>query len=105
MKHLLKEGKISRLFPEDKEGGGMSGEVHLIRHKKNKYVLRKCKTGERADSIEEMAKKFEKYGFTPRLLGRYKNHLFFEFIEGRDLTSKDIKYAEKAGKILGIIHR
>jgi len=33
MKHLLKEGEISLLLPEGK-GGGLSGEVHSIKHRK-----------------------------------------------------------------------
>ncbi len=106
MKHLLKNSKISKLFPDEKNMGGMSSEVHLIRHCGKKYVLRVCKSDERADLFEEVSRKFEKYGFIPKLLGRHKNNLFFEYLQGRDLREKDaLRYAETIGKICAIINK
>ena len=104
MRHLLKEGEISKLLPKG-GGGGASKEVYLIKHKGKKYVVRKCKTKDRADTFEKITKKFEKYDFLPKYLGRYRNNLFFEYIKGRDLTDKDVKYAEKVGKIYGYINQ
>jgi hypothetical protein len=104
MESFFKKGKISPLFPT--EGiGGVSREVHLIEFKGKKYALRKCKTKDRADLFEKISKRFEKYGFVPKFIGRHKNNLFFEYLEGRDLSYKDTKYAEEIGKICGIVHR
>jgi len=105
MKDILKHGKIVPITSEQ-GGGGLTREVHLIRYNGKKYVLRKCATKERADLYEKLTKKFEKYGFLPKFLGRYKNNLFFEYLPGRDLREKDaLKYSREIGRICGIVNR
>ena len=99
MKHLLKEGKISLLLPEG-EGGGLSGEVHLIKHKDKNYVVRRCQNLEKAKHYASLSKKFKKYGFLPKLLGRHGKDVFYEYIGGRDLRkAESIKVFEQLGKI------
>jgi len=104
MGHLLSQGEIKELLPEN-EGGGLSGEVHLVRHNGQKYVLRKCDTYLRAARYETYAKKFAKYHFLPKFLGREGKNIFLEFIEGRDLTSNDSgRYLEQVGAIAAHIN-
>ncbi len=103
MKSILKQGKISPLFVEGSTSG-MSREVHLVEHDGEKYVLRKCKTKERADLFENISKRFENYGIIPRFVGRHKNNLIFEYLEGRDLKSEDKKYAFKIGELYGKVN-
>jgi thiamine kinase-like enzyme len=105
MKHLLKEGEISLLLPEG-EGGGLSGEVHLIKHRNEKYVVRRCDKLSKAKLYESLSQKFEKQGFLPRLLGRHGKDVFYEYVEGRDLTKKekmDVFY--QIGKICAQINK
>ncbi|MBI2044401.1 hypothetical protein HYT24_03490, partial [Candidatus Pacearchaeota archaeon] len=67
MKYLLTKGEISELINDS--GGGLSGEVYLVKHKDKKYILRKCKNIQRAKKYEFVSSKFEKYGFLPKFLG------------------------------------
>ena len=87
-KEILKEGKISRLIP-DEANAGMSGEVHLLEHQGKKYVVRKCRTKERADLFEEIIKKFKRDGFLPRLFCRCGNDLLLEYLPGRDFRGDE----------------
>jgi hypothetical protein len=104
MKHLLKEGIIQELVSET--GGGISGEVHLITHNKQKYILRKCNTLEKAKNYELISKKLENYNILPKFLGRYGKNVFFEFIEGRDLTKEENpKTFIQIGMIVAIISK
>ena len=105
MKNIIKEGEISLLFPEG-EGGGLTGETNLVKHNGQKFVLRKCETISKAKYYEHLSKKFEKFGFFPKLIGRIGKNVLFEYIEGRDLKGKGekIKYIEDIGKILGTIN-
>ncbi|MBT7238087.1 hypothetical protein HN865_04495 [Candidatus Woesearchaeota archaeon] len=106
MKKILKGGKIKLLLPEG-EGGGLTGETHLVEYDHQKYVLRKCETLSKSRYYEHLSKKFEKYGFFPKFLGRLGKNVFFEYIEGRDLRSNEEKteYLFEIGKILGIINK
>jgi hypothetical protein len=105
MKFIIKKGKISGLFPPYRVGGGgLSKEVHLFVYHGKKYIVRKCKTKERADSFEEIIEKLEKHKFLPKYLGRKRNNLFFEYIPGRDLTEEDTRYAARIGKIYGYVN-
>jgi hypothetical protein len=52
MKHLLEEGDITRLFSD--EGGGDTGEVHLLKHNEKKYVLRIAPNVKTANSYVEI---------------------------------------------------
>ncbi len=88
MKYIIKEGEISILLPEG-EGGGLSGEVHLIKHEGKKYVVRRCKELKKAKQYEFISKKLGKYGFLPKFLGRYGKDVLYEYIEGRDLRKDE----------------
>jgi thiamine kinase-like enzyme len=103
MKHLLKEGKITRLFSD--EGGGDTGEVHLLKHKGKKYVLRIAPDIKTAKKYVEIYNGLEKYKILPKLLHYSGKNIIFEYIEGRDLINKDIspKIAYSVGKITGCI--
>ena len=101
MKHILKEGEISLLLPES-GFGGISKQVHLVRHNRKKYVLRKCRTRQDAKNIIEIHKKLDKFGFLPKLLDHRGRFLLFQFIPGRDCrTTDDSKVAYEVGKIAG----
>ena len=105
MKHLIKEGEISLLLPEG-EGGGLSGEVHLIKHRNEKYVVRRCSKLSIARGYEDISIKFEKYKFLPRFLGRYGKDVFYEYVEGRDLRDRESPNVfEQIGKISARINK
>lgn len=105
MKHILKEGKISLLLPEG-EGGALSGEVHLIQYDNKKYIVRRCEEISQAKFYESISKKFEKYGFLPKFLGRFGKDVLYEYIEGRDLTKEEsLSTIEQMGRIAGYINR
>ena len=105
MKHILKQGEISELLPENM-AGGISGEAHLVKHEGKKYVLRKCKSIKKAKYYEFLASKFEKYGFLPKFLGRYGKNVLYEYIEGRDLRIKEKgKVIEQIGKIAAYVNK
>ena len=90
MRKVLKKGEITLLLPEG-EGGGLSGEVHLVRYDNQKYVVRRCETLKIARGYEAISKKFEKDGFLPKFLGRFGKDVLYEYIEGRDLKQKESK--------------
>ncbi len=103
MNHLLKHGHIERFVPEEGTGG-LSGEVHLLTHAGKKYILRRCGDIATAKKYEGYSKKFEKYGFLPKFLGRHKNDVMYEFIEGRHLRQNEQgKGFEQLGRMEGII--
>lgn len=105
MKIILKEGKIDLLGPT-KHGGALSGEVHLIKHNNKKYIVRKCNTLSKAKKYVELTKKFEKYQFLPKLLGRQGKNVLFEFIEGRELdVDESPKVFEQIGRIAACINK
>lgn len=106
LKKIINEGEISQLFPEG-EGGGLTGETHLVKHNNQKFVLRRCESISKAKYYEHLSEKFEKFGFLPKLIGRSGKNVLFEYIEGRDLKGKGerIKYIGEIGKILGIINK
>lgn len=106
MKHILKKGKISKLLPEDIEGGGgLSNETHLIQYNGKRYVLRKCKSKKDADNYEKISQKLFSKNILPRLLYRQDKDLIYEFIPGRDLRLKDaLKASFQIGEITAKIH-
>jgi hypothetical protein len=106
MNNIIKEGETSLLFPEG-EGGGLTGETNLVKYHGQKFVLRKCETISKAKYYEHLSKKFEKFGFFPKLVGRVGKNVLFEYIDGRDLKGKGekINYIEDIGKILGTINK
>lgn len=104
MKHLLKRGEISSLIPET--GGGLSGEVYLIKYNNQKYIVRKCSSYKIAKRYEMLSKKLEKYKILPKFLGRYGKNVFYEYIEGRDLKKEEPKKIfEQIGKITAHIDK
>ncbi len=105
MKHLIKKGKVSILMPEG-EGGGLSGEVHLVEYDGNKYVVRRCLDLKKARLYEFISKKLEKKGFLPKFLGRDKKDVFYEYIEGRDLRQNEkMEIYYQLGKIGGSVNK
>lgn len=105
MKHLLTQGEISRLMP-DNTWGGWSGEVHLIKHENKKYVVRRCTSLKKAKYYEFLNKLFEKDGFLPKFLGRHGKDVFYEYIEGRDLRENEkMEIFEKIGEIMAKINK
>jgi len=99
MKHILDKGEIKELVA-DSGSAGWSGETHLIRHEGKKYVLRRCKTTQKAKRYEEIYGKLGRYGFLPKLLGRIKKDVLFEYIQGRDLRGKETaSIIRQVGKI------
>jgi len=104
LKKEIAEGKLTRIIP--RAGGGLTGEVHLLRYKDKKCVVRRCKDLETAENYQKIYKKLEKYGFLPRFLGRQGNDVCFEYIDGRHLRKDDpSKVYEKIGKIAAQINR
>lgn len=105
MKHWIKKGKISILMPEG-EGGGLSGEVHLIEYDGKKYVLRRCLNVKKAKLYESISRQIEKKGFLPKFLGREGKDVLYEFIEGRDLKQNEkLNMYYQLGKIGGHINK
>lgn len=105
MKHILEKGEIKELFSDSGEGG-WSKEVHIVNYNGEKYVLRRCRSLERAKDFEFLFKKFEKYDFLPKLYGRFENDLLMEYIEGRDLRKKELsKTFEQIGRICAIVNK
>jgi hypothetical protein len=99
MKKFLKDAEISRLFPEEQEGG-LTKETHLVKKGKEKYVLSICKKTQAADFYEALSKRLEKYGFLPKLLKRQGKRLLYEYIPGRDVRRTDaLKVAYPIGQI------
>ena len=88
MHDILSRGELAILLPEG-EGGGLSGEVHLIRHNNQKYVVRRCQSLKTAKFYEFVSKELEKYAFMPKFLGRSEKDVLYEYIEGRDLREKE----------------
>ncbi len=106
MKHILKEGQITLLLPDEETGGGLSGEVHLVTYNNKKYVVRRCSKVSIAKRYEEISKKFGKYNFLPKFLGRFGKDVLFEYIEGRDLTKiESLNSLEQMGRIAGYINK
>jgi hypothetical protein len=107
MKEILNQGKISALFPDDQEGGGaLSGEVHLIKHENKKYVVRICDDIKKAKYYEKISKQLQNKKIIPNFLGRYKNNVFYEFIEGRDLKQKEkLEVFLQLGKIGAYVNK
>ncbi|MCX6750502.1 MAG: hypothetical protein NTZ83_03520 [Candidatus Pacearchaeota archaeon] len=106
MKHILKKGKITLLVSDKEVGGGLSGEVHLVEYENNKYIVRRCSNTSIAKGYEDISKKFERYHFLPKFLGRFGKDVLFEYIEGRDLTKiESLKSLEQMGKIAGYINK
>ena len=105
MKHILTQGEVSLLF-SDEGGGALSGEVHLVKHKKDKYVVRKCPDLRKAKGYEKISKEFEKYGFFPKLIGRFGKDVLYEYIEGRDLRKNERPWVfGEIGKIAAHINK
>jgi len=105
MKHILKEGQLSILLPEG-EGGALSGEVHLLKYKGERYVVRKCSTLLKAKYYEAISKKLEKYNFLPKFLGRFGKDVLYEFINGRDLRRNERGFVfEQLGEIGAFINK
>lgn len=88
MKHILKEAQISSLVSDSGEPG-WSGEVHLAKHTEGNYVVRKCKTLQRAKEYERVFNQLSKRTILPRFFGRYGKNLLYEYLPGRDLTKKE----------------
>jgi len=104
MKHILKEGEINLILTE--KGGGLTNEVHLVKHNDNKYILRKCDSLKRAKGYELISKELERYGFFPKFLGRYGKDVLYEYIEGRDLGEKEnVKLFKQVGEISAHINK
>jgi hypothetical protein len=88
IEEVLDKGTISPLA-SDSGRFGWSGEVHLLVHANNKYVVRICQDVARAKQHETTSNKLERYGFLPALLGRVEDKIVYEYIEGRDLKKKE----------------
>lgn len=105
MKEIIKKGNISLLISR-KQGGGLSKEVHLLKYSGKKYVLRRCKEVLKAKRYESISKRFAKYGFLPKFLGRFEKDVLFEYIQGRELTGKEsLNTLKQIGKIAGYINK
>jgi thiamine kinase-like enzyme len=84
----------------------LSGEVHLVQYDDKKYVVRRCRELSKARLYEDISKKFEKYGFLPKFLGRFGKDVLYEYIEGRDLREKEeMKVFEQIGKISAHVNK
>jgi len=103
MEHLLKNGEIT-LHKSDSGNGGLTKEVHLLKHKEKKYILRICPNKKTAENYLNLYHKLKKYKFFPELLDSKGKYLLFEYLEGRDLEIEDAsKYAFEIGKIVALI--
>jgi thiamine kinase-like enzyme len=105
MEKMLKKGKIEKLVPIN--GGGLTGEVHLLEYKSKKYILRRCRDAEAVREYISIVEKYKKYGFFPKLLGKHNTDLLFEFIDGREVRRERefLKTFEQIGKIAAQINK
>lgn len=104
MKNIILRGDIKKIIP--RAGGGLTGEVHILKRGKKKYILRRCGSVKTAKHYIKIYNKFKKYGFLPKLLGRYGNDVVFEYVEGRHLRKGDpLKYFEEIGRIAARVNK
>src|SRR3989344_2036013 len=103
MKQILKEGEITRLFSD--EGGGDTGEAHLLKYHGEKYALRIAPDIKTSNKYVEIYKGLEKCNIFPKLLYHQGRKIIFEYIGGRDLIKSDVspKVAYSIGRIAGSI--
>lgn len=100
MKHILKQGVISKLE------GGDSGETFLVKFAGKSFVLRKYETKKEADYNILIHKKLKKYGFFPELYYQEGNNVLFEYIKGRNCKKSDaLSVAKQVGKICARINQ
>lgn len=105
MKNILSKGKISELV-SDSGQGGWSGEAHLVKHGKKKFMLRKAQNIERAKKYQQISKKLEKSKILPKFLGISENNVLYEYIEGRDLRNNEsLDVVKQVGKISAHINK
>lgn len=105
MKHLLKQGTLTRYAAPRGKGGGMSGEVHTLTHSSGTYIVRRCRSVERARLYVSLGKKLEHFGFLPKLLARHGVDVFYEYIPGRNVTKRDAaRVAYAVGRIAAQIN-
>jgi len=104
MKNVIEQGEIAKLR-SDSGVGGITGEMHLVKHDGKKYALRICLDEKRAEDYSAIYSNIEQHGFFPKLLYREGRHFLFEYLEGRDCTLKDgPEIAYEVGKIFGLIN-
>jgi hypothetical protein len=104
MKSVIEQGEIAKLR-SDSGIGGISGEMHLLKHQGNKYALRICLDDKRAEEYSLLYNLIEHHGFFPKLLYKDGRNFLFEYLEGRDCTLKeDAKTAYEIGKIFALIN-
>lgn len=96
--------KISALIPEG--GGGLSMEVSLVEEENGeKYVLRACSLREKAENYEFISNKLSKYKVLPKFIKREGNNVFYEYLQGRDLThNENLEIFEEIGVICARIN-
>ena len=87
MKFDLKRGIFTPIIP--KSGGGLSMETYLWENDKNKYIVRRCKSEEKAKFYEIISEKLSKYKLIPKLIKRNGVDVIYEYIDGRDLRKKE----------------
>ena len=104
MKDKIQSGQLKRIIPL--KGGGLTGEVHLLNHNNKKFIVRRCETIEIAKKYVKIYHTFKKYGFFPKLLGRYGKDVVFEYIEGRHIRKNEpLIIYEKLGIIAAQINK
>ncbi len=100
MRRILKEAKIT------KTKLGNSGQTFLVKYRNKKYILRKCDNKNEADFYIKIYKKLKRYGFLPKILGKNKENILFEFIEGRNCRKNDSpEVIYQVGKICAYINK
>jgi hypothetical protein len=103
MKHILKQGKVAPIKPE--QGGGLTQEVHLVTYDNQRYILRKCPDIKTADKYEKIYEALKGFNFLPELLWRDRTRMIFEYLPGRDCRISDaLRVAQEVGTIAGAIN-
>lgn len=100
MEKILSEGKITKFEK------GVASSVYLVKHNKEKYVLRTFKNKKEADFYINIMKKLNKFGFFPKVLKNKGRKVLFEYIPGRDCKNSDSKVAaNQVGMICATINK
>ncbi len=102
--NLLDKAKITSL--SSLKEVGTTHEAHLAELNGKKYLLRICKDEKTAVKYKRIYKRFQRYGFFPKLIASKGQYLVFEFILGRICNKNESeKTIFQIGRIVAIINK
>lgn len=105
LSEIIKNGEI-KLLPSER-GSGLTREVHVAEHQREKYIVRICSDVDTARSYMKVYTLYQKYSFIPRLLEQKGKYLLFEYIHGRDLREEgeSPEVIRQVGRIVAVVNK